>query len=59
MTHQEQIEFIGKELLTLAGLQADIEQRVKGSKRKIESLQKSLDSEMDILQSEFYKGEIT
>ena len=59
MTHQEQIAFIGKELLTLAGLQSDLEQRVTGSKRKIESLQKELDNAMDIVNSEFYKGEIT
>ena len=43
MTVREQIQQLGKELLTLAGLQADMEERVRVTKEKLEKMTKDLD----------------
>lgn len=52
MTIREQVQQLGKELLTLAGLQADLEERVGVCKNKLEKLQKDVDDTLDTMDNE-------
>ena len=50
MNVRERIQQLGKELLTLAGLQNEIEERVSVTKKKLEQLQ----DEIEIVVNEHY-----
>ena len=50
MNVRERIQQFGKELLTLAGLQNEIEERVSVTKKKLEQLQ----DEIEIVVNEHY-----
>jgi len=52
MNIREQVQQLGKELLTLAGLQADIEERVSVCKEKLEKMKRELDNTLAILDNE-------
>lgn len=54
MTIKEKLQALGKELLTLAGLQADIEGRVAASKEKLERLIAQNDEALDEMENEHY-----
>ena len=54
MTIKEQLQNLGKELLTLAGLQSDIEERICGTKKKLDNLIKEVDDALDECQNEHY-----
>ena len=48
MNVRERIQQLGKELLTLAGLQNDIEERVVSTKKELEKLQ----DEIEVVENE-------
>lgn len=52
MSIREQVQQLGKELLTLAGLQADLEERVRVCTEKLGKLQKDVDDTLDLMQNE-------
>ena len=54
MTIREQLQNLGKELLTLAGLQSDIEERICGTKKKLDNLILEVDDALDERDNEHY-----
>ena len=54
MTIREQLQQLGKELLTLAGLQSDIEERVNHCQEKLKALIKESDDALDSIEEEHY-----
>lgn len=52
MTIREQVSELGKDLLTLAALQADIEERVRVTKTKLEKYIKDVDDTLHEMDNE-------